>query len=94
MTLEQVREYRNEILHLADRYGAENVRVFGSTVRGEATQNSDVDFLVDMRPGTGIAIGGLLEDLKDLLQTKVDLQTEAMLSPYIIADVLREARPL
>jgi predicted nucleotidyltransferase len=43
-----LKDKRNDILRIAARYGARNVRIFGSIVRGEAKEDSDVDFLVDM----------------------------------------------
>ncbi len=49
---ERLREKREEILHIAAKYGARNVRVFGSLARGEADERSDVDFLVEMDPGS------------------------------------------
>jgi predicted nucleotidyltransferase len=42
--IEQLREHREEILHLAQQDHSANVRVFGSVARGEATEGSDVDF--------------------------------------------------
>jgi hypothetical protein len=50
MTRPLLGEYRNQILELAARHGACNVRVFGSVARGEARPDSDVDFLVECRP--------------------------------------------
>ena len=49
--IELLRERRQEILRIAAKHGAHNVRVFGSVRRGEAGPESDVDFLVDMDPG-------------------------------------------
>lgn len=45
-TLEELYTRREEILALADRYGAYNVRVFGSVARGDAISDSDVDLLI------------------------------------------------
>ncbi|NJL53307.1 MAG: nucleotidyltransferase, partial [Hydrococcus sp. SU_1_0] len=50
MEIEQLKTYRKDILAIAERYHAPNIRVFGSVVRGEATQSSDVDFLIDVAP--------------------------------------------
>ena len=84
--------HRDEILVLAQKHGASNVRVFGSTVRGEADYQSDVDFLVDMQPGRSLLdVGGLLMDLQALLKRKVDVVTERGLRKRIRADILREA---
>lgn len=52
MTLEELlREKREEILRIAAKHGARNVRVFGSAVRGEADEASDLDFVVGLEPG-------------------------------------------
>ena len=51
MNLDELRrQKRDEILRVAARYGAYNVRIFGSVARGEAGPDSDIDFLVDMEP--------------------------------------------
>lgn len=76
-TLDDLRSRRDEILKLAQRYGAYNVRVFGSVARGEATPESDFDLLVSFRQGTSLyELSGLWQDLQDLLQRKVDLTTD------------------
>ena len=52
MTLEAIlKAKRDEILQLCAKYGARNVRVFGSVARGEADKQSDIDFLVELEPG-------------------------------------------
>jgi len=84
-----------EILRIAARHGARNVRVFGSVPRGEAGPGSDVDFLVDMEPGrTLFDMGGLLMDLRDLLSMEVDVVTEHGLKARIRDRVLKEAEVL
>ena len=86
---------RAEILALAERHGVRDVRVFGSMVRGEADDTSDVDLLVSLpRDKTGLALGGLLMDVQDLLQRRVDVVTEGGLHPALRDRVLREALPL
>lgn len=70
-------EQREAILQLAAKHGAFNVRVFGSVARGEATPESDVDFLVSFPPKTSIFdLVGLWLDLKELLGREVDLVTD------------------
>ena len=86
---------RQEILGLAAKHGARNVRVFGSVARGEAGPHSDVDFLVDAGPKrTAFFPGGLLADLEELLGCNVDVVTEKALHPSIRERVLHEAIPL
>jgi uncharacterized protein len=92
---ELLKERRDEILRIAARHGAHNVRVFGSVVRGEAREGSDIDFLVDMDPGrTLLDMGGLLMDLRDALGRDVDVVTERGLKARIRERVLKEAMPL
>ena len=51
-----LKEKREEILRLDSKYGARNVRIFGSTARGEAGPESDVDILVDLEPVAGASL--------------------------------------
>ena len=86
---------RSKILALAERHGVRNVRVFGSMVRGDADDTSDVDLLVSLPPDkTGLALGGLLMDVQDLLQRRVEVVTERGLHPELCDRVLKEALPL
>jgi len=96
MTLEQViKEKRAEILRIAARLGARDVRVFGSVARKEADAGSDVDFLVDMEPGRSLLdVGGLQMELESLLGCHVDVVTERGLKSRIRERVLREAVPV
>jgi predicted nucleotidyltransferase len=93
MNLKQLRRQRKAILELAAKYGAGNVRVFGSVVRDEAGPKSDVDFLIDVVDWSRFSWGGggLLMDLQDLLGCDVDLVTEKDLHWYIRDRVLKEA---
>ena len=92
---EQIKQNRKDILRLAKRYGVTEMRVFGSTARGEDTPESDIDFLVEMEPGRSLFdLGGLLVDLENLLGCKVDVLTEKSLHWYIREKVLHEAKPL
>ena len=91
-TLTELRARRDEIIAVARARGASHVRVFGSVARGEATDTSDVDFLVDLEPGRSLLdLGGLLMDLQDLLQRDVDVVTERGLRPRVADRVLADA---
>lgn len=95
MGLTEIKARREEILRLARRRGAYNVRVFGSVARGDANPASDVDFLMDMEPDRSLLdLGGLWHDLHELLGGKVDVVTEAGLRQRIRERVLHEAVPL
>lgn len=90
-----LKEKREEILKIAAKHGARNVRVFGSVARGEATLASDIDFLVQVGPKTSPWFPvGLIDDLEILLGRKVDVLTEDALHWYIRDKVLKEAAPL
>ncbi len=89
---ELLREKREEILQIAARHGARNVRVFGSVARGEADERSDIDFLVEMERGRSrFDLGGLLVDLQELLGREVDVITIGGLRERMHDRVLREA---
>ena len=86
---------REDILPIAAKYGACNVRVFGSVPRGEVGPESDVDLLIDLEPGSSL-LGhvALLQDLEEILSLKVDVFNEKALHHCIRDRVLREASPL
>ena len=87
-----LRNKRNKILDIATRHGARKMRVFGSILRGEARLNSDVDFLVELETGRSLLdIIAIKQDLEDLLGCKVDVVTEASLSPYIRDEVIGQS---
>jgi len=86
---------RKEILEIAARHGAINVRVFGSVARGENRPDSDIDFLVDVGPVHSPWFpAGLIADLEDLLGVPVDVVTKDALHWYIRNQTLAEARSL
>jgi predicted nucleotidyltransferase len=92
---ELLKSKRQEILAMAARHGAHNVRVFGSVARGEARPESDLDILVEMEPGRSLMDHvALMQDLEDLLQRKVDVVSERALHWYIRDQALAEATPL
>lgn len=88
-------EKRDEILRIAERHGARNVRVFGSAVRGDATEESDLDLLVEVGEQTSPWFpAGLVDELEELLGRPVDVVTEDGLYWLIRRRILRDARPL
>ena len=86
---------RTEILALAAKGGASNVRVFGSAARGDDCEESDLDLLVDWSPQTSLFdVGGLVADLQELLGKRVDLVCAQQLHPRFRPAVLAQARPI
>ncbi len=86
---------RNEILKIAEKHGAYNIRIFGSVLRGTDDEKSDIDLLVDF--GKNISSwfpAGLVIELENLLRVKVDIATEKGLKQRIKDKVLKEAIPL
>jgi uncharacterized protein len=91
--LDVLRAKRSQILEIAARHGALNVRVFGSVVRGEETPESDIDFLIDydlekVSPWFPVR---LIRDLEDALGTRVDVVTVGGLKARIRDQVLQES---
>jgi len=90
-----IHNHRQEILDIAHQRGVMNVRVFGSMSRNDAGPDSDVDLLVELESGrSGLALGGFLMDVADLLNRKVDVVTEKALHPKLRGKIVREAQPL
>ncbi len=90
-----VKAKREEILRIAAAHGARHVRVFGSTVRGESTEASDIDFLVDLEPGRSLLDhAAMIVDLEQVLGCAVDVVPERGLRPRVRDAVLRDAVPL
>jgi hypothetical protein len=96
MTVSEILEAkRNDILLLASRHGAKNIRVFGSVARGEAGPDSDVDFLVQMGDSSSLLdFSSLVVELQDLLGQKVDVVSEDGLYWLLRRKILKEARPI
>ena len=92
---ELLKEQRVQILDIAARHGARNVRIFGSVARGQADEASDLDFLVEMDAGRSLFdLGGLQFELEAVLGRRVDVVTERGLKSRIRSRVLQEAIPL
>ena len=90
-----LQERRSDILQLATRHGARRVRIFGSIIRGTATEGSDIDFLVAFEPDRSLLdLIGFKQDLQELLGREIDVVSEGGLSPYLKDRILREAQPL
>lgn len=83
---------REEILKIAAKHGARNIRIFGSVSRGEADSESDLDILVEFLPGsTLLSQSAMIRELESLLGIKVDVVSDQGLRERIRDRVLREA---
>ena len=90
-----LRRRRGALLRAASKHGIANVRVFGSLARGEAHEDSDVDLLVDLKPGrTLVDVAAFRREAMEILDLPVDVATTDMLKERIRADALREALAL
>lgn len=75
------------------RYGATNLRMFGSVARGDAREDSDLDLLVDLVPGRGnelLRVAGLSEELSDILGLRVDVVTATLLRDEVSSTALAD----
>ena len=90
-----INNHRQEILDIAYQRGIRNVRVFGSMSRNDAGPDSDIDLLVELESGySGLALGGFLMDVSELLGRKVDVVTEKGLHPKLRSKIVQQALPL
>ncbi len=95
VTLEKLQAYKSEIFRIAANYHANNIRVFGSVVRGESDENSDIDLLVTFQPGASLFDqAGLISELENVLGTSVDVVSDRALNRHLSTRILNEARPL
>jgi predicted nucleotidyltransferase len=92
---EQIAQKRNTVVVVAQKYGATNIRLFGSVARGEERPDSDIDILVDLQPGRSIFdLGGLLMELEALFSRPVDVITEDGIKPRMRERIMKEVLPV
>jgi predicted nucleotidyltransferase len=90
-----LKAHKTELIELARQYGAANIRLFGSVLRGTDNESSDLDLLVDMPEGaTLLDIIGLEQSIGDCLGVTVEVLTDNDLPESFREDILREARPI
>ena len=89
---ERLESLRAQIVKIAEQHGATDLRVFGSVARRTSDENSDIDFLVRLRPGTTLLDqAALVRELEALLGSKVDVVSERGLRERVRENILREA---
>ncbi|MCM2266024.1 MAG: nucleotidyltransferase family protein [Desulfuromonadales bacterium] len=78
---------------MAERFGVTSLGIAGSIARGDATENSDIDIIVDLQSRNKFrSFFGLLHYLQDALPHKIDLATEASLKPLVREQVMKDIR--
>lgn len=94
-TLKELKKKHSEIQRISEKHGVIQLRVFGSVARGDQKETSDLDFLVTLAPSRDLTdLVSFTQDMESVLQTKVDVVSEAGLSPYLRDRILAEARSL
>lgn len=92
VSLNDILAKRNDILRIADKHGAHDVRIFGSVAKGQMKEDSDLDILVRMDNDRSLLDHvALIHELEDFLGQKIDVVTEEALHRTIRGDILREA---
>ena len=87
-----IREKREEIISIAGRHGATEVRLIGSVARGEARPDSDIDLLVTWSEGASLLDqAALMLEFEKLLGRKVDIASDGWVKPAIRESVYRDA---
>ena len=95
VTLDELHRNRNQIQAAAARYGIHTVRVFGSVAAGTVTADSDLNLLVEVKPGHGhLDLTGFLLAVENRLAVFTQVATPAGLAPCLRDRVLAEAVPL
>ena len=92
ITCQSIKEQRSKILEVAQRYGAHDLRIFGSVARGDQCEDSDLDMVVRFDQDRSLFDhGGLICELEELLGVKVDVVSERGMREQFRSHVAREA---
>lgn len=88
----ELKNKRKQILDIAYTHGAKTIKIFGSFVRGEEKEDSDIDLLVSFKEGRSLFdLIALKNDLEELFGRKVDVVTEDSIHSYIRDKIMQEA---
>ena len=92
---EALAKHREEVLAIIARYPVSNPRVFGSAARGEDTEESDLDLVIDPAgPFSYFDMAGLAMELEKLLGCPVDLGTGRSLKPHVAQGAVGDFRSI
>ncbi len=95
MSLQKLKQRRNEIQKISAQYKARNIRLFGSVLRRDTHENSDVDLLVTFSDGASILDQvGLAETLSHALGISVDVLSDRGINKFLAPKILNEVKPL
>jgi predicted nucleotidyltransferase len=87
--------HRAEIRRIVASHRGINPRVFGSALRGDDTEGSDLDLLIDAGEGLGlVGVAKIALAIEDITQVRVDVRTPGDISESFRARVVAEARPI
>lgn len=85
-----IEDIRKTVSNLGSLYGADRIFLFGSYARGDANADSDIDLRIDRGAIRGFALGGLLVDLEEALDKKIDLLTTGSLDEDFLNEIKNE----
>ena len=78
---------KNNKQRLLDKYGFSIMAIFGSYGRGQQTENSDIDILVEFDKPVGVEFIDLANELEKLLKIKVDLVSKKGVKPHYLKQI-------
>ena len=96
MNFHQIRQFAPQLIQIAQKHGISRIYVFGSVARGDSTDQSDVDFLVEMQEGASLfGVGGFCYESEKLLGIPVDVVPLSTLSQVsdqkFVSNIQKEA---
>ena len=86
-------ELIEKLIHILKKHGAKKIKIFGSYARGEQKEASDLDVIVKFEKRKSLLeLVGIEQELEDHLGIKIDLLTEASISPYLVEKIKKESK--
>jgi predicted nucleotidyltransferase len=99
MNIDQIRKLSPQLYTIARKFGIARISIFGSIARGDSSQKSDVDFLLDIKEGASLfGIAGFTYEAEKILGISVDAVPRELLSrlndEHFVNNLLRDSLPL